>query len=84
VGVVIARRPKADAAISYPSKAEAIPPAKRLTMMPTVSIVMGYYVLIKTRLVWVFVLETVSLSTIQYSDSVSLMYIVHRAEYGVK
>jgi hypothetical protein len=42
VDLVIARRPKADVAISYPSKAEAVPVPKRLTMMPTVSIVMGY------------------------------------------
>jgi len=48
---VIARRPKADVAISYPSlasaervaagKAEAVPVQKRLAMMPTVSIVTG-------------------------------------------
>jgi hypothetical protein len=40
VVLVIARRPKADVAISYPSKVEAVPAPKRLTMMmPTVSIV---------------------------------------------
>jgi hypothetical protein len=43
VDIVIARRPKADVAIPYPSKAEAVPAPKRLTMMPTVSIVTGYY-----------------------------------------
>jgi len=43
VNLVIARRPKADVAIPYPSKAEAVPAPKRLTMMPTVSIVTGYY-----------------------------------------
>jgi hypothetical protein len=42
VALVIARRPKADVAISYPSKVEAVPVPKRLTMMPTVSIVTGY------------------------------------------
>jgi hypothetical protein len=45
VALVIARRPKADVAIyalgiSYPSKVEAVPAPKRLTMMPTLSIVM--------------------------------------------
>jgi hypothetical protein len=39
VDLVIARRPKADVAISYPSQVEAVPPTKRLTMIPTVSIV---------------------------------------------
>jgi hypothetical protein len=43
VGLVIARRPKADAAISQPSKVEAVPEPKCLTMMSTVSIVTGYY-----------------------------------------
>jgi len=43
VDLVIARRPRADVAISYPSKVEAVPPPKRLTMMPTVSIVTEYY-----------------------------------------
>jgi len=43
VALVIARRPKADVAISYPSKIEPVPAPKRLTMMPTVSIVTGYY-----------------------------------------
>ena len=43
VELVIARRPKADVAIPYPSKVEAVPAPKRLTMMPTVSIVTGYY-----------------------------------------
>jgi len=43
VDLVIARRPKADVAIPYPSKVEAVPAPKRLTMMPTVSIVTGYY-----------------------------------------
>jgi len=42
VDLVIARRPKADVAIPYPSKVEAVPAPKRLTIMPTVSIVMGY------------------------------------------
>ena len=37
--LVIARRPKADVAISYPSKVEAVPAPKGLTMMPTVSII---------------------------------------------
>jgi len=41
VGLVIARRPKADVAISYPSKGQPVPAPKRLTMPPTVSIVMG-------------------------------------------
>jgi len=43
VDLVIARRPKADVAISYASKVEAVPAPKRPTMMPTVSIVTGYY-----------------------------------------
>jgi len=42
VDLVIARRPKADVAIPYPSKVEPVPVPKRLTMMPTVSIVTGY------------------------------------------
>ena len=41
VGLVIARRPKADVAISYPSKAEPVPVPKCPTMMPKVSIVIG-------------------------------------------
>jgi hypothetical protein len=41
VGLVIARRPKADVAISYSSKVEAVPSPKRLPIMPTVSIVIG-------------------------------------------
>jgi len=32
VAIVIARRPEADVAISYPSKVEAVPVSKRLTM----------------------------------------------------
>jgi len=32
VAIVIARRPEADVAISYPSKVEAVPVPKRLTM----------------------------------------------------
>jgi len=43
VDLVIARRPKADVAISYPSKVEGVPVPKRLTMTPTVSIVTRYY-----------------------------------------
>jgi len=42
VDLVIARRPKADVAISYPSRVKAVPAPKRLTMTPTVSIVTGY------------------------------------------
>jgi len=42
------------------------------------------YVLIETRLVWVVILETVSLSTIEYSDSVSLIYIIYDGKLGVK
>ena len=41
MGLVIARRPKADVAISYRVKVEAVLAPKRLTMMPTVSIVTG-------------------------------------------
>jgi len=42
VDLVIARRPKADVAISYPSKVEPVPAPKRFTVRLTVSIVMGY------------------------------------------
>jgi hypothetical protein len=43
MGLVIARRPKADVAISYPSKVEPVPVPKRLATMPTVSIFTEYY-----------------------------------------
>ncbi len=39
--LVIARRSRADVAISYSSKVEAVPVPKHLTMTPTVSIVTG-------------------------------------------
>ncbi len=42
------------------------------------------YVLIETRLIRVFVLETVSSSTIHYSDSVSLIYIILSRSLAVK
>ena len=42
VDLVIARRPKADVAISYPATVEAVPAPKRLTMTPTVSILTEY------------------------------------------
>jgi hypothetical protein len=37
VDLVIARRPKADVAILYPSKVEALPVPKRLTTTPQAS-----------------------------------------------
>jgi len=42
VGLVIARRPKADVAISYALKLQAVPVPKRLPIMPTVPIVIGW------------------------------------------
>ena len=40
--LVIARRPEADVAISYPSTVEAVPVPERLMMTPTVSLVTEY------------------------------------------
>jgi hypothetical protein len=37
--------------------------------------------LLKQRLIRVFGLETVRLSSIQYSDSVSLIYIIHEVSW---
>jgi len=40
---IYVKKPKADVAISYPSKAEAVLIPKHLTMIPAVAIVTWYY-----------------------------------------